>query len=198
MMIRTSARFLPLTLLLIGCEAEPPTGSNASFLRAEVTGAVQASYSGTGEFWMGGSAALQVPTTFGINSRLNVSASGETVSLWVLQDGRPAVGEYQLRLPDYSENQWQSFAAVYHHRQGGSMESFVAESGIVRITASSADRVEGTFQFTGVRYCAASAADRVGSCRPTEVDPSAPRNSVSGSFVASPASYDAVTRLPGR
>jgi hypothetical protein len=197
-MIRTSARFLPLTLLLVACETGDPTGAEPSFLRAEVTGTVQASYAGTGEFWMGGSAADNVPMTFGINSRVNASASGETVSLWLLQEGLPAAGSYELRLPDYSTSEWNSFAAVYHHRQNDSMESFVAESGTVRITASSADHVQGTFEFTGVRYCAASAGDRVGSCRPTEVDPNAPRASVSGSFIAAPASYQAVTRLPGR
>ena len=194
-MMKSYARLLPLALLLTACEQDTPVGSSeAAFLRADVTGTVQARYEGTGEFWTGGSAELGRPMTFGINSRVGTSASNETVSLWSQRDGRPAVGNYALRLPDYSKQKWESFAAVYHHGQGNSVESFVAESGTLRITSSSADRIEGTFEFTGVRYCARSATERSGSCTPSQVDLNAPRISVSGSFVAVPSNYTAETR----
>ena len=188
-MSQALARRLPLVLLLTACGGGEPLGSESSFLRAEVSGAVQAKYVGTGEFWTGGDADLGQPPTFGINSRLSTTGSAEVVSLWTQRQGRPSVGSYELRHPNPAVASWHSFAAVYHHRQGGSVESYVAESGTLRITSSSAERVEGTFQFTGIRYCARSATERVGSCTPTVVDPMAPRVSISGSFVAVPADY---------
>ena len=197
-MRRSIGSFFLLGLLLSGgCEeAEPLGGDGPSFLRADISGTVDLRYQGTGEFWMGGSREMGRPMTFGINSRPDAGSS-EAVSIWRLQEGRPAAGVYSLRLPDYGKDSWESFAAVYHHVTDGRAESFVARSGEVRVTASTADRVEGTFSFEGVRYCsrAVQGSERpTGSCQPHLVDAGAPTIRITGSFVTEPAQYEATWR----
>jgi hypothetical protein len=192
-MARSYALLLLAALPLTGCgPGDILAGEEASFLRADVTGAVQVRYEGSGEFWLGGDAAMGAPATFGINSSLGPAGGEALVSLWRQQEGRPQVGSYPLRLPDPAQARWESFAAVYHHRVGGETSSFVAETGTLRITRSSAERVEGTFQFTGSRYCTRSPeGGSWGSCTPTQSMMDSPRIEVSGSFVATPARYDA-------
>jgi hypothetical protein len=85
---------------------------------------------------------------------------------------------------------------VFYRHDDNVMEAFVARSGVLQITHASASRVEGTFTFEAVRYCLRSTAGesrREGSCSPTRVDPDAPVVSVTGSFVAKPATYTGST-----
>lgn len=196
-MIRRSARLLLPALLLAACEPSdaPLDAGGPSYLRARVSGAVVASHEGTGEFWAGGSEGLGQPPTFGINSFASGS-DAEAVSLWSRRAGRPAPGSYELRPPGDASGRGSGFSAVYHHQAGTATESFVAESGTLRITASSPERVAGTFEFRGVRYCARDAAtqQRSGSCTPERVEAGAPRIAVTGSFVATPARYDVELR----
>lgn len=197
--MRRSVLFPSLVLLLASCEATGPAGTAPpSFLRAEITGAVELDYEGSGDFWTGGSSEARQPPTFGINSRGQGSAEGQSFSLWRQSEGRPPRGSYALSAPEYSRERWSDFAAVYHREGEERMEAFVARSGAVHITRSDPDRIEGSFEFSGVRYCARSLSGRPwmeGSCTPDDVDPGAPALRISGSFVAVPASYEATPRI---
>lgn len=190
---------LSTAFLLVGCQSTEPAGPpQSSFLRANITGAVAATYEGTGDFWTGGNRELGRPMTFGINSQGRGSAEGHRFSLWRQREGRAGRGSYALSPPDYTREEWDSFAAVYSRVNGETMEAFVAQSGVITITASSPERVEGTFRFTGIRYCASSISGTPrteGSCRPSEIDPEAPTLDVSGTFVAAQFEGEAVPLL---
>ena len=193
-MTREALRLLVLALLIAGCSGDP-TESDAGFLRANVSGAVDEVYEGTGEFHTGTPGPDR--QQFQISSYRGGGEAEPSFALTRWDGGRLAVGSYPLSLVDLVQTRDGPRPAgitfQYFRRVGEYDELFVAESGEVVITRSPPGRVEGTFSFSGMRYCRRQ-ADRVypleppeGPCRlDTGPIPDAPRISVTGSFAAIP------------
>lgn len=180
------------------CEnTNAPPDTQPSFLRATVEGAVAATYEGTGDFHVGSGSRRGVSEKFTLNSKGAGAAQGQSFSLWRIGEGRPRPGSYTLQTPDYTSTRWSGFAAVYTRSVGNMHEAYVARSGEVVITASSEERVQGTFRFTAARYYAREIRGSnppEGSGDPSVVDPRAPTIEVSGSFGATPLVLGAVVR----
>lgn len=191
---RTAA--LALTILSACENISTPADSGPSFLRATVQGAVDATYEGNGDFHVGNNPDAGIAIKFTLNSNGKGDANGQSFMLWRYGIGRPARGGYTLQIPNYTSKKWESFAAVYTRSVGNMHEAYVAQSGEVEITASTPDRVEGTFRFRGLRYSARElqgSGTPQGSGRPDVVDPNAPAIEVSGTFVAVPMSHEGST-----
>ena len=123
--------------LLAACGDGPtpprPEPSAGSFT-ATVSGAASKSLSGQAGF---------VVTTNFFSIALSNSSGNGSIQFSRLA-GVPATGTYQL---DASAAQNSgAFAAIY---SGGAQENYVSTGGSLTITASSADRVKGSFNFTG-------------------------------------------------
>ena len=106
----------------------------------------------------------------------------QTFLLHRIGPGLPAPGTYSLAPGSAGR-----FHASYGRLRRGSHEHFAALSGQVTITTASADRVEGSFQFTAVRVCSGSAAGTVCTVRSDRLPTDGPTVEVSGSFRARPA-----------
>jgi hypothetical protein len=184
-------RSLPIAFVILmnACQGAHPSdsGPGGSFLRATLSGAVQTQYEGTGTFFNGGGPGSGSPPSFGLNSSGGASSRDQAFSLTRNQSGHlPERGTYPLQLPKPAAEQWPGFAAVYRRMVHDGVESYVSDAGEVTITSSSPHRVEGTFRFSGVRYCARTLRGLEGACGPGEIDPNAPRIEVAGSFSAVP------------
>lgn len=124
-------------VLLAGCGDGPtppkPQPSVGNFT-ATVSGAASRSLSGQAGFLV---------TTNLFSIALNNGSGNGSIQFSRLA-GVPAAGTYSL---DASAAQNSgAFAAIY---SGGAQENYVSTSGSLTITSSSADRVKGSFNFTG-------------------------------------------------
>jgi hypothetical protein len=190
--------FIPLltaTVLTSACGSDPIGGARAPYFAANLSGAVEAEYEGTGEFHTGTPGPNQ--KQFQITSTGTGAMSNQSFALTRWDGGRLAKGTYPLRLVDlsgYERGGTRPQGITFQYfREGPMVEQFVAESGHLEITESSRSRIEGRFTFTGFRYCLREAVRSnppvppVGPCTPATpslVD--APRITVTGSFVAVP------------
>jgi hypothetical protein len=192
---KTAARVV-WVLLLGACSTEPVRSTPEPFLRATVTGSVRADYEGTGTFQQDGNPAPRSPLAVGLRSDGEGAAAGQSFSLWRRQAERlPQVGRYPLVLPDDARDRWPGFAGVYTRETNGAVEMYVATSGEVEVTGVAAERIAGTFRFTGARYCARSvrgSSPPAWTCTPAQVDPGAPVIEAAGSFAATPGGAGAV------
>ncbi|HEX8851798.1 MAG TPA: hypothetical protein VF761_19880 [Gemmatimonadaceae bacterium] len=111
-----------------GTDPRPRTG-----FTAHVSGATSATLTGEAGY-------LVTPNMVTIALH---SGSGASYIQFARQGGLPGAGTYQLRA-DTPANSG-DFVAFY---AGGATENYVATSGTLTITSSSADRVKGTFNFT--------------------------------------------------
>jgi hypothetical protein len=168
----------------------------ASFLRAAVRGAVVESYEGTASFHVGtpGPGRQQ----FQISSYGDVK-TGPSFALTRWDGGRLAVGNYPLRLVDLAPYlqgegvQPRGITLQYFHTGEDFEAQFVAHEGVLEITHSSRDRIEGRFNLTGERYCLRERVrsnppmEPVGPCTPpsTRIG-DVPEIHVSGTFSATP------------
>jgi hypothetical protein len=186
---------LTVTLLASACGSDPTGDARASYFAANLSGAVEAEYEGTGEFHTGTPGANQ--KQFQITSTGTGAMSDQSFALTRWDGGRLAKGTYPLRLVDlsgYERGGTQPQGITFQYfRNGPMVEQFVAESGHLEITESSRKHVEGRFTFTGFRYCLREAVRSnppvppVGPCTPAIPSlADAPRITVSGSFVAVP------------
>jgi hypothetical protein len=175
---------------LLGACHDPAGDVTVSWLRADVAGAVEDRYEGTGNFWFG-AGHDGIPVQFGISSKGVGAAAGSSMGLYRPGAGRPAVGSYVLA-PLGDGYPPRGFTAYYGRRANGRIESFTARAGRVDITKSSDDRIEGAFWFAGPRYCSSLLVDWFDDeeerfcIGPNTIDLSQPQVEVTGSFSAVP------------
>jgi hypothetical protein len=175
-----------------------PTGvaapEDARFV-ASVSGTTTQGYDGRGFFYaFVPPAGLPRPAHFTLFStevdRPNQRAQQFELKLW--NATRPAEGRHPIQpLVNPFGGGEPTFHARYSQLSGATNDLYVARSGEVEITHSSADRVEGTFHFTGARVCRMTPEEP--GCRwprfPGEpaIDlDTLPAIDVTGSFVARP------------
>ncbi|HEV2146121.1 MAG TPA: hypothetical protein VGR37_01755 [Longimicrobiaceae bacterium] len=175
-----------LALTAAACETEGPLDRTAAFwFRATVTGTVQADYHGGGDFQVGADSRLGGALAFALFSASEEAGARQSFSLQRVGSTLPARGIYPITLKD-------GFTAQYLREVDRTLQAFVARSGELEITHSSAERVEGRFRLVGFQYCARDLkGGRVpeGPCRiPEAIIPDAPIIEISGSFRAGPAS----------
>lgn len=106
-------------------------------------------------------------------------------------DGALQPGTYGIRAPQSGAVAERSgFEGTYVVATSSIAESFASLEGEVTITASSATRIAGTFRFTSWRYCQSvrvgDGAVVNGTCDISQLDLTAPRGTIDGSFVATP------------
>jgi hypothetical protein len=149
---------------------------------ASVSGSVQDTYRGEGRFhvhaglWDG---------IFSITSLARPNSDAQVFSLFKLGTAAPAPGRYALTGAASPDNRQPHFAAQYLRRSGAFAEAFTAVDGELQITVATAERVEGTFRFRGVRDCMGPPQDfRCSHAHPPDL--SQPMVDVTGSFVAVP------------
>jgi hypothetical protein len=135
----TARRALALTSLVLavacggGDGPTPPKPQLGSFTAA-VSGAASKNLNGQAGFLV---------TTNLFSIALNSSAETGAIQFSRLS-GIPAAGDYSLD-PTSAPNSG-AFAALY---SAGGQENYVSTTGRLTITSASADRVQGTFHFTG-------------------------------------------------
>jgi hypothetical protein len=142
----TTWRAFALTSLavLTACGGDGPTSPKSQ------PGSFTATVSGAASKSLSGQAGFLVTTNF-FSISLNNGAGTGSIQFSRLA-GVPAAGTYQL---DASAQQNSgAFAAIY---SGGAQENYVSTAGSLTITSSSADRIKGTFSFTGTGGTSGSA-----------------------------------------
>jgi hypothetical protein len=174
----------------------PPTGAGGpSFLRAAVDGAVVDTFEGRASFHVGtpGPGRQQ----FQLSSYGSVR-TGPSFAITRWNGGRLAVGSYPLGLVDLGDSRTQGSGPLsgitlqYFHTDEEFEAQFVAYEGVLEITHSTRNRVEGTFTFSAERYCLRERIrsnpprEPVGPCTPQSVRLGAPEIRVSGTFSATP------------
>ena len=174
---------------LAACDSGPVTGADASHFTASIQGVVETTYQGHGHFRVSTPPeGLPRPTTFVLFSSNGTRASQEAQSFMLqrIGTGLPAVGRYTLGKQGFGSVDPQVFSATYERKTGDRIESYRARSGVVEITSSSADRIEGTFRFAGSRTCEGTRSHMV--CSVISGDEAGTAMiEVSGSFTAAPA-----------
>ena len=182
-------------LALTSCDGTGPTDrTDASWLRASLSGPADPTFEGTGAFDTGSDPHRGVSVKWTLNSESTGATQGRTLMLYRQGEGRPERGTYPLTLVDQSNGKARGFTAFYTQVRGDTAEAFAARSGVVEITRSTEDRVEGTFRFVGVRYSARSMSGRGGEVSGDPTNPTGPMIEVSGEFSASRANDGLLTR----
>ena len=192
-----------------GCgepNAPDPGAGGPAFFRAAVTAAAGAgvagdTYEGTGEFGVNDADGVRRPRTFILNSTATDGRGERNFSLSRQQGsdaGRLARGEYEVALPDPARARWRTLAAVYTRTVDGWMEAYVGRAGTVTVTASTPERVAGTFRFTGVRYYrrplrGTGREEGLVLGSPGAVPAGQPTLEITGAFAAAPWRTDGVT-----
>lgn len=188
-----AAKHLPVLGLVLltaaACRTDGTGPGGPSWFRASLTGEVAREYEGTGDF-----ASLrdfaESPRYFMIFSKSEEGQLRESFYFRWPNARRPAAGTYEL-VPH--EDQWGSSRGVtglYAWRQGDNVtepahgELYVATGGVVEITRSTPEEVEGKIRFSGTMVLKSGPWG-------TEVDdpryrpnPESPTVEVSGTFRA--------------
>ena len=128
-------------LTACGGEPTPPKPQPGSF-SATVSGAASKTLSGQAGFLV---------TTNLFSIALNSSTAPGSIQFSRLASV-PAAGTYQLDAN--AQQNSGAFVAIY---SGGGQENYVSTTGSLTITSSSADRIKGTFSFTGTGGTSGSA-----------------------------------------
>ena len=127
---------LTSVVLLAACGGDGPTPPKPS------VGSFTAAVSGTASKNLNGQAGFLVTANL---FSIALNSSSETGSIQFSRlSGIPATGDYSLD-PNSAPNSG-AFAALY---SAGGQENYIATTGRLTITSASADRVQGTFHFTG-------------------------------------------------
>lgn len=174
-----------MTALLAACDRSP-TPPREPVLRATVTGAVETTLEGPGEFTVGfrsiGGQVFEM-TFYRQDGTLPQLL---TVTSW--PGGRLDVGRHPVRLTD---DPIEEALTVLVIPRGQPLQLFAADSGEVVITRSFDNRVEGRLTLSAFRYCEYDPAAPPG---PDECElpgspptmPGLPRIRVTGTFAAIP------------
>lgn len=182
MKIRVTLLTLGLAVLA-GCESNPLMEVDPAQLVASVEGGITAEYEGTGKFSTA-PAGLSHPIKFSLRSTGKGTASNQGFHF---HSGKmPGVGVYALGAQ--SGTGGESMRAVYSWRDGSRIEQFSAQTGELVIAESSANRVAGTFRFTGLLTSACTATNSSAQfCTVSPPDASTKQIIAAGSFEAVPA-----------
>lgn len=159
--MRARVRMMILALAALSpvaaCDSDPvgATPDGSSFV-ASVAGDFEATYEGRGYFHaLNPPRGVPRPAMFTLHSadpdRINRQV--QSFTLHRLGTELPAVGSYAIGRMGLQEGDPQLFQASYDRAVGGTVERYTGIVGEVQITASSAEGIEGTFRFTGVRTC---------------------------------------------
>jgi hypothetical protein len=138
------------SVLAAGCSSGTDA-AEPSWMQADLAGAVESSFNGSGEFSVDPPAPGYRLQDFVIDASDSTDVR-EFISIAGFGYGRPAVGDYPLQAVDGSNPEAVGVTAFVLRRRGLEAHSFATRSGLLRITRSTDDRIEGTFQFTGVEY----------------------------------------------
>lgn len=170
-----------------GCTGDGLRPEGPSWFRASLTGEVNRQYEGAGDF------AVQrdhddSPKYFKIHSQ-NTDAGGHQFFYFRWPNARrPSPGTYAL-VPHADEYGSPSgITAIYYWRVGdnvtapASSELYVAAGGTVEITRSTAEEVEGTISFSGIRVSKWDAWGNGPKDPRNQPNPAAPKVQVSGTF----------------
>lgn len=180
------AALLVLSATVLGTCKEPAESVDASWLRAEVQGAVETVYEGSGYFRTGSDPRVSVKFT--LNSDGVGPHAGQWLMLYRPGHGRPGEGAYALAPVEAEDGSPRGFTAYYGRTADDKAEAYTAVSGEVSISESSDNRVEGSFRFAAVRYCwSRTDGSPEGWCTsPNIITPGQPEVEVTGSFLAVP------------
>jgi hypothetical protein len=204
--VRRYAGLLALAALA-GCDSNRVSAPETSRFQASVQGSVASSFEGRGFFRLTSRPAFlpgqtlsnsAAPGSFVLFSAEPNAASRQVQSFALIRlaSAVPAVGTYPLSALT-GLGAGEGFHAVYSRAEQGRFEQYAGRAGEVRITASSADRIQGTFRFQGVRVCTATAEQVM--CAFPRMDGTGaaeqPTVEVSGSFTARQAPAHAAPPL---
>lgn len=179
---------LGMTLALLGACRDVGGDLDVSWLHASVYAPDEATYRGSGSFsvderWDG-------VIEFTLVSRGLDASDGQRFIFVRHGEGLPAEGAYALAPLAERGGVLIGFTAYYYRDVDGMHEAFTLRSGVLHVTSSTNDRIEGSFEFTGLRYCAGPIVDDFTTeyeCGdPNTPDPDAPRIDVVGTFVVVP------------
>lgn len=136
------------------------TGPEGAYIRAEITGAIQDTFSGGADLdsWYHirrGFHMYQIHGTDRRTSSRNV-ISRRGLTLWGLQrTALPAAGAIPLEARDAEDPDASGWVATYVHEG----DRFVSQRGFIRPTEFEDGMVAGAFTFHAFRYCPADAPD---------------------------------------
>ncbi len=173
--MRRWVSLLALAGVLSACESAPTEPTEVGQLVASIQGNVAASYEGSGQFSIGSNPrAPQRPAAFTLRSTGGGSRDNEGFYLHRLGGELPTPGQYTL-------GQAGGFTVAYERVHNGVRERYTAVTGELEITASTPERIEGTFRLTAVLNCTGTLSAM--NCQvPAPVE--GPRIEVTGSFIA--------------
>ena len=179
-----------VTLLAVGlvslaaCEGNPLGEADPAQLVASIEGGITASYEGTGEFSTA-PGGLPRPIKFSLRSAGRGTASNQGFHFH--SESMPSVGVYALGASKSADGE-QPVHAVYSWQDGRKVERFSAREGELVITEASANRVAGTFRFTGLLTSVCTATNSSAQfCTVSPPDASSKQIVAAGSFEAVPA-----------
>ena len=173
--------------VLTGCsasgtepQADAPAPADGPSVGASVTGNVSSSLKGSGWFNEGTDRQTQV---FMVSATDSTGGTPQSIILMRRGGGRPNVGTYPLHFRVLDDPADVGYSGTYSRQGNGMSDSYGSLSGTLTITESTSDRVVGSFQFEGVRFCSRNAQG--GTCYTNTLPPAdAPRVQVSGTFTA--------------
>lgn len=181
-------RFLGMALIpALGGACRDPGPIPDGWLMADIAGAVQTEYSGSGHFNVGSGPPGDVSVKFELTSDGTGASIGQSFGLNRRGAGRPGTGRYTLAPLERDEDgNLVGFTALYYQTVDSVSEGYTARSGAVEIARSSGDVVEGAFRFSGVLYTYWRPPDSLWDVGPNTIAPGAPTIEVTGSFGAVP------------
>lgn len=181
---------IAIPALFSACD-QPTDSRDGSWLRAQVRGAVDATYEGTGYFHIGSDPRVGVSVKFTLNSDAVGEHAGQQFMLYRPGKGRPSKGVFPLGPLETESGSPEGFTAYYSRVVDGQYQAYTTRSGEVNVTESSGSRVEGSFRLIGVLYCRGSTSGVPDSdwwCTgPNTLTPGAPEIEITGSFLAVPS-----------
>lgn len=138
---------IPTLLLIVACENSTPVGSLGRLQTHDGALAFE------GTFSDGPDLRLDLPEKFRFDARgIAPSDGSEIFGAW-FEGGIPPIGTYEFTVPDW--NRHQGLWMFYQERRGRGYDNYPIFAGVLEITVSAIDRVEGRFVARGWLLCPA-------------------------------------------
>ena len=180
---------LVVALSLNGCSGMGTTPEGPSWFRASLEGEVTGNFDGTGSFSFERDYA-ETPYYFKVHARGTDPEVTERFYIRWPVTSRPRVGSYLLVPHEHGHGSTTGVTAHYSWSRGdnetspATIEVYVALGGVVEITHSSRDAVEGTIRFTGIQTTRYATSGVIRTDPAHQPDPTAPTIEVTGTFRA--------------
>lgn len=187
--MRRTQVLLATSLVLVACGGDPnPLGPEDSHFEAVIQGTTTEHLNSEEGFLGYGSSPDDGQPTFYMNGAAEDAGVVRAITIRRFGGGRLGVGEYEVELIGSAE-QNKSGVKLEYRREATEvlLEGFAADSGVIVITSSSEDVVEGRFQVSAFRHCELEWGRYGwgGSCfTPSTVPEDAPRVNITGNFRA--------------